>query len=95
MDFGEAMVLAREGKRIARKGWNGKKMYVYFVQGRAVPVDEWQACNRAQEPTDHERLTGFVTILPHLDMYSAQGTRVIGWLASQTDMLSDDWEIVE
>ena len=95
MDFSEAIVLAREGKRIARRGWNGKGAYVYFVQGRAVPVDEWQAYNRAQELTDHERLTGFVTILSHLDMYSAQGTRMIGWLASQTDMLSDDWEIIE
>lgn len=94
MNFGEAMILAREGKRIARRGWNGKGMYIYFVRGRTVPVDDWKACDEAQEPTDHERLTGFVTILPHLDMYSAQGTRVIGWLASQTDMLSDDWEIV-
>ncbi len=35
-----------------------------------------------------------IELLPHIDMRSADGSMVIGWLASQTDMLADDWLIV-
>ena len=38
--------------------------------------------------------SGVVTICPHIDMKAADGSIVIGWLASQTDMLADDWVVV-
>ena len=94
MRFGEAIEKALEGKKIARHGWNGKGMYVYMTKGRLVPTDEWEAGMPSQELTEVEKEKGYVNILPHLDMKTAQDTRIIGWSASQTDMLADDWYVV-
>ena len=95
MKFSEALIECIEnGKRITRSDWNGKNMYIYYTPGRKIPVESWD--NRGNiKLTDHERLVGYVEVLGHLDMYNAQGSRVIGWLASQTDMTSDKWEILE
>ncbi len=82
------------GKKITRKDWNGKDMFVYYTPGRKIPANTWD--DRGDiKLTDHERLVGYVEVLGHLDMYNAQGQRVIGWLASQTDLTSDQWEILE
>lgn len=94
MRFGEALAYARKGKKIARHGWNGKNMYVYMTPGRIIPLDRWHAMMPSEKPTENEKKRGYVIIKPHLDMMSAQGERIIGWLASQTDMLIDDWYIV-
>ena len=94
MRFGEALAHAREGKKIARRGWNGKGMYVYLTGGRGIPTDEWVARMPSQELTEAEKKIGCVIIKPHLDMMNAQGERIIGWSASQTDMLADDWYVV-
>ena len=95
MRFGEAIECARNGKKIARHGWNGKGMYVYMTKGRLVPTDEWVVRMPSQELTEVEKEKGFVNILPHLDMKTAQDTRIIGWSATQTDMLAFDWYVVD
>lgn len=95
MRFGEALAHARAGKRIARLGWNGKGMYVYMTKGRLMPTDEWVASMPSQELTEVEKERGYVNIMPHLDMKSTQNTRIIGWLASQTDVLAFDWYVVD
>ena len=95
MRFGEALAHARAGKRIARLGWNGKNMYVYYTKGRLLPTDDWVVRMPSQELTEAEKEKGFVNVMPHLDMMSAQGTRIIGWSASQTDMLAFDWYVVD
>ena len=95
MRFGEALAHARKGKRIARHGWNGKGMYVYLTEGRLVPTDEWVARIPSQELTEAEKKLGCVIVKPHLDMMNAQGERIIGWSASQTDMLTVDWYVVD
>lgn len=95
MRFEEALAHARAGKRIARLGWNGKGMYVYMTKGQLLPVDAWEARMPSQELTEVEKEKGYVNIMPHLDMLSAQGTRIIGWLASQSDMLTFDWYVVD
>ena len=94
MRFGEAIEKAYEGKKIARHGWNGKGMYVYLTEGRGIPTDEWVARMPSQELTEAEKKMGYVIIKPHLDMMNAQGERIIGWLASQMDMLAVDWYVV-
>ena len=94
MKFGEAIEHARMGKKIAREGWNGKGMYVYVTMGRLIPLDKWVAKMPSQELTEIEKEKGYVNIMPHLDMMSARGERIIGWLASQMDMLADDWYVV-
>jgi hypothetical protein len=99
MDFGEALKALKAGKKITRKGWNGKGMYLYLTEGYVVPIEDWWTKSPAQEPTDLEKDRGAVEILPHIDMYtvnsSGRRARLCGWLASQTDMLSEDWEVVE
>ena len=94
MRFGEAINKAYEGKKIARHGWNGRGMYVYLTEGRGIPTDEWVARMPSQEITEAEKKMGCVIIKPHLDMMNAQGERIIGWSASQTDMLAVDWYVV-
>ena len=95
MRFGEALAHARKGKKIARRGWNGKNMYVYLTEGRGIPTDEWVARIPSQELTEAEKKLGCVIVKPHLDMMNAQGERIIGWSASQTDMLAEDWYVVD
>ena len=91
MKFSDALEECIKGKCISRTDWNGKNQYVYYVKPHKVPVNEWVG----DVPlTDHERLVGYVDIQGHFDMVNAQGLRIIGWLASQTDMASDKWIIV-
>lgn len=95
MRFGEALAHARKGKKIARHGWNGKGMYVYVKPGRIIPLEMWQVTMPSEKPTEEEKKKGYVVVNSHLDMMNAQGERIIGWVASQTDMLIDDWYVVD
>ena len=95
MRFGEALDHARTGKKIARRSWNGKNMYVYLTEGCIIPFEDWVERSPSQVLTNTERKRGHVIIKPHLDMMNAQGERIIGWAASQMDMLIDDWYIVD
>ena len=94
MRFGEALAHARKGRKIARRGWNGKGMYVYMIPGRIIPLDKWQVTMPYEKPTEAEKKKGYVVVLSHLDMMNSQGERIIGWSASQMDMLIDDWYLV-
>lgn len=94
MSFGLAIEALKAGKRVARAGWNGKGMWLVLVPGQK------DVALRAGTP--YEVALGDVPpieILSHIDMWTtnSQGRRAMlpGWLASQTDMLSDDWAIVE
>ena len=94
MTFGQAIESLKAGQKVARKGWNGKGMWLVLVPGTK------DVALRAGTP--YEKALGDVPpieILAHIDMWTtnAHGRRAMlpGWLASQTDMLSEDWEIVE
>lgn len=90
MDFGMALIALKRGEAVARKGWNGKGVFLTLQSGSEVKGSLMRnelAKNYYGEST--------VKIAPHIDMKSADGIYVVGWLASQTDMLADDWEIVK
>lgn len=93
MSFGDALVMLKAGHKVARKGWNGKGMWLILVQGseNILPAEG--------TPYNKAGLTEEIQILPHIDMYTVDSTgrraMLPGWLASQTDMLSEDWTIVE
>ena len=97
MDFGKALEALKNGKKVAREGWNGKGMYLYLVLG--TTVDKENLRNEASRilPDDEMAMhgTGVAEFLPHIDMRTANGDICVGWLASQTDMLSEDWIVVE
>jgi hypothetical protein len=87
MNFGNALQALKDGKKVARHGWNGKNMWVIFVPGSKL--------EKLYEGSAYAKhMSGPVTIRPHLDMCNADGQMQPGWLASQSDMLSDDWFIV-
>lgn len=94
MNFGQAIEVLKLGHRVRRVGWNGKNMFIYLVSGSIRTADELR--NEAKEHVA-EGLTAFsaVRINSHIDMKAADGSIVVGWLASQTDMLADDWEVLE
>ena len=84
-----------QGKKISREDWNGKGMYVYFVPAHTIPIEQYRCRGTPEDPTPKEIEQGYVSISNHFDMMNAQGLRIIGWLASQTDMASDKWYVVE
>ena len=95
MSFGAAIALMKKGKSVARKGWNGKGMWlcVPLVDGpKEIPATGiWGKPNAEYA----EQNGGTVKVLPYITMKTADGAIVMGWLASQTDMLAEDWIVVE
>ena len=91
MDFGDVIkeMKAHPEKRFARRGWNGRDMFIYLAKGGSASTASWRPESGI---TMDEYNKGYIIIKPHIDMCNAQGERIIGWLASQTDMLADDWE---
>ena len=89
MTFGDAITMLKRGHKVARNGWNGKGMWIILNKGRVV---------ENLEPNSFYERCGFeapVVIQDHIDMKAADGSMVVGWLASQTDMLAEDWVIVD
>ena len=94
MDFGQALEAVKLGSKISREGWNGKGMFLVQAGGYSVPRDKLRdGTHFTKEFLEKEGCIEF-KIVPHIDMWAANKTYVTGWLASQTDMLSEDWQIV-
>lgn len=95
MTFGMAIEAMKQGKKVARAGWNGKGMWlcVPLVEGpKEIPsTGIWGKPNADYA----EQNGGTVKVMPYITMKAADGSIVMGWLASQTDMLADDWAIVD
>lgn len=70
--FGDALVMLKAGKRVARSGWNGKDMWLKLLH-----------------PTEYVLMT-----LPYIYMKTATND-LVPWLASQTDMLAEDWTVLD
>lgn len=97
LNYGQALEAAKRGKRIARSGWNGKGMFVFMRPSDVLSADFLPVVKSlpdtvkvflAEKGED-------VEFLAYLCMYAADGKIVNGWLPSQTDMLSEDWEILD
>jgi hypothetical protein len=91
MNFGEALEALKNGEKVARNGWNGKGMFIYLVRGTSIDKDFLRNEASRMPITDNTDVAHFNA---HIDMKSADGSVVVGWLASQTDMLSEDWTLV-
>lgn len=96
MKFGEALLAAEKGQMIARAGWNSKNMFVYKTVGNTVPKDFIpkfaslpESVKRFLQAKDQD-----VVFHPSLTMYTATGDMQPGWLASQADVLAEDWQVV-
>jgi len=97
MDFCYALNALKEGLKVERSGWNGKGMYIYLVPGHQEVTGGGPASMEDGDglttpaPNEHRNMT--LNILPHIRMKTVQGDHV-PWLASQTDLLSEDWSMV-
>lgn len=103
MNFGQAIEAVKNGKLVARQGWNGKGMFIFMrpaceldtetvvnkVQSLPDSFKKWVADHHGDAPTEKIKFGSY------LCMKAADGSVVNGWLASQTDMLSEDWTVVE
>lgn len=89
LSFSSALAELKDGKRAARAGWNGKGSWVCYMPPVQIPDDAVNARTRRFIPSGHLNVGGYFV------MYTAQGIWQPGWLASQADMLADDWTILE
>lgn len=86
LSFGAAIELLQQGRKVARKGWNGKGMFLFLVPGSTFNVNRPPLLGIYPEGTE-------IVYQPHIDMKTADD-RVVPWVASQSDMLCNDWVIV-
>lgn len=84
MNFGEAIESLKEGKKVARKGWNGKKQYIELATNISYVNASEEVVNCEHDAIGNKAIA-FV---------GTSGVQM-GWLASQADMLAEDWVIVE
>ena len=101
--FGQALNSIQRGRLVTRQGWNGKGMFIFQRPEDSLPTNmivnqvkslpesfkRWVSDNYGDSEADKIKFTAY------LCMKAADGTVVNGWLASQTDMLANDWMIVE
>lgn len=85
MNFGDALKEVKGGGRVAREGWNGKDMFIFLVGGSTFKVNRAPLLGIYPEGAE-------VTYHAHIDMKTAQGY-VVPWLASQADLLAEDWVV--
>lgn len=82
MDFGDAIKLLKEGKKLQRSGWNGKNQYIEIATSISYKDTNGFIVNAEHEAIGNKAIA-FV---------GTSGTQ-LGWLASQADMLAEDWQI--
>lgn len=88
MNFGYAIEQAWQGNKVARDGWNGKGMFVFYMP----PLD--LAPEQVNERTRQFVPAGPVHVDGYFAMWTAKGTLQPGWLPSQADLLADDWIVL-
>ena len=83
MNFGEALHNIKNGMKVQREGWNGKGMFIFLVQGSTFKVNRAPLLGIYPEGTE-------INYRSHIDMKTADGS-IVPWVASQTDILAEDW----
>lgn len=82
--FGGAISALKDGKKVTREGWNGKGMFLYYVPANSYPAQTEVAKSAFGDVVPYEA---------YIAMKTVRGT-VQTWTASQSDVLADDWQIV-
>ena len=84
MDFGKAIQLLKKGKRVQRQGWNGKNQYIELANNISYMNVNDEIINAEHQAIGNKAIAFIGT----------SGVQ-LGWLASQADMLAEDWKLVE
>lgn len=85
MNFGCAIEALKNGMKVARKGWNGKGMYVYYV-----PAASYKACTENAK----KEFGDMVPYEPYFAIKNVKGT-ISTWVPSINDCLAEDWEAAD
>lgn len=89
MNFGDALVNLKNGRKVCREGWNGKGMFLFYNPSSSVKITEGRPL-AASFPVGTE-----CNMLPYIMMKTAgEGLNFVPWLASQTDVLGEDWQVL-
>lgn len=92
LNFGQALEALKNGRRVSREGWNGRGMYLWFLPAAKVKA-EW--CREPHLKAVAEANGGEIEALGSIRMMTAQKQVLTGWLASQSDMLAEDWTLLD
>lgn len=93
MNFGQAIEALKEGKRVSREGWNGKGMFLFLLPAGFIPAKAIH--DPALKEVIEKEVGGEIfEALGSIRMFTADKKILTGWLASQTDMLAEDWNIL-
>jgi len=85
--IGWAVAEMKSGVRVARRGWNGKGMFIYYVPANVYPASgNTLGTITGLFPND------LVPYQEYTAMKTADNT-VVPWLCSQSDLLANDWEV--
>ena len=97
MNFGQAIEQMKAGQKVAREGWNGKNMFIVYMSPLHLPP--FSTADTARKVNDRTaKWIGEDTPLDsqgYFAMFTADKKWQPGWLASQSDMLSNDWNVIE
>lgn len=94
MAFTAALLGVKAGLCAARAGWNGKNMFIYLNPGSVPPGVYGDTVNGVHIGLFEQGAPDTTIRMPNINLQAADGSIVTGWLASQTDMLAEDWQIV-
>lgn len=97
MDFGRALNALRSGEKLRRAGWNGKGQFVVMMPGLYLPPYNTQEPGAKVNDRTAKHIGKDVPLdsQPYFALFNAQGKWQPGWLASQADLLANDWEVVD
>lgn len=95
--FGEAIRNMKNGKKVARKGWNGKGMWIVLMPALYLPPYNTQDTNRKvnDRTAKHIGEDKPLDSQPYIAMWTANQQWQPGWLPSQADVFAEDWVVVE
>ena len=96
MDFGQAILLMKNGFKCSRKGWNGTDMWLVYMPSMTLPPFSSQTEEKKvnDRTAKHIGVDTPLTTKPYIAMWTADKQWQPGWLASQADMLAEDWFII-
>lgn len=86
LNFGDALAQLKKGEKLTRQGWNGRNMFLFLVNGSTFSVNRPPLLGIYKEGTQ-------IDYRSHIDMKTVDGS-IVPWVASQTDLLAEDWQVV-
>lgn len=93
VNYGEVLSALKLGKKAQRVGWNGKNMWIALMPGvKSLPAKDFWNPHAAKFAEENG---GQAEILPYFIFKTADNKILMGWLASQTDMVAEDWVIMD